>query len=69
MKNWRKILDASNNFDRLLIISFIGNVCVGKDVTVQELKDSYQAVVFACGAEDERKLGIPGIPYTSGNHM
>ena len=36
------------------------NVTVGRDVTVDELRDLYHAVVFTCGAESDRKLGIPG---------
>lgn len=40
--------------------SFFGNVKVGDDVSVQELRRYYDAVVFACGAETDRRLGIPG---------
>jgi ferredoxin--NADP+ reductase len=39
---------------------FFGNVQVGRDVTVAELRASYHAVVFACGAEADRRMGIPG---------
>ncbi|MDH3317269.1 MAG: NADP oxidoreductase, partial [Gammaproteobacteria bacterium] len=39
---------------------FLGNVTVGRDVSVEELNNCYHAVVFACGAETDRKLGIPG---------
>jgi len=39
---------------------FIGNVKIGKDISVAELKNHYDALVFACGAETDRKLGIPG---------
>ncbi len=39
---------------------FLGNVAVGRDVSVQELMACYHAVVFTCGAETDRKLGIPG---------
>ncbi|MFQ5994801.1 MAG: NADP oxidoreductase [Acidiferrobacterales bacterium] len=37
-----------------------GNVTVGRDIKVEELKKCYHAVVFTCGAETDRKLGIPG---------
>lgn len=40
--------------------SFFGNVNVGKDIGVGELRKFYDAVIFACGAETDRKLGIPG---------
>ncbi|MFQ5937091.1 MAG: NADP oxidoreductase, partial [Acidiferrobacterales bacterium] len=38
----------------------LGNVTVGRDVSVEELKNCYHAVVFTCGAETDRSLGIPG---------
>lgn len=41
-------------------ISFLGNVTVGKDVSLQELREHYDAVVLAYGCESDRKLGIPG---------
>lgn len=40
--------------------TFIGNVTVGKDISVAELQKAYTAVVMSYGAEDDRKLGIPG---------
>jgi NADPH-dependent glutamate synthase beta subunit-like oxidoreductase len=41
-------------------VDFIGNVCVGRDVSVAELLDLYDAVILAIGAPHDRKLGIPG---------
>ena len=41
-------------------VDFIGNVTVGRDVSVSELLDHYDAVVLAIGAPHDRKLGIPG---------
>jgi ferredoxin--NADP+ reductase len=41
-------------------VDFIGNVTVGKDVSVAELLDFYDAVILAIGAPHDRKLGIPG---------
>ncbi|XP_056405715.1 NADPH:adrenodoxin oxidoreductase, mitochondrial [Hyla sarda] len=40
--------------------NFLGNVTVGRDVTVEELQEAYHAVVLSYGAEDKRELGIPG---------
>src|SRR5690554_2474298 len=37
---------------------FFGNVTVGRDVSVDELRASYHAVILACGAESDRRLGI-----------
>src|SRR3954466_6743024 len=41
-------------------VDFIGNVCVGSDISVAELLDLYDAVILAIGAPHDRKLGIPG---------
>ncbi len=40
--------------------SFFGNVTVGKDISVEELRRFYDAIIFACGAQTDRRLGIPG---------
>ncbi len=40
--------------------AFFGNVTVGRDVGVEELRNTHHAVIFACGAEHDRVLGIPG---------
>ena len=42
-------------------ISFIGNVHVGVDVKVDELRQFYDGIIFATGAERDRPLGLPGI--------
>jgi len=39
---------------------FLGNVEVGRDVTHEELAGAYGAVVYASGAQTDRRLGIPG---------
>ena len=39
---------------------FFGNVQLGRDVTVAELRATHHAVVFACGAETDRRMGVPG---------
>jgi ferredoxin/flavodoxin---NADP+ reductase len=39
---------------------FFGNVEVGRDVTVEELRRHYEAVIYAFGASGDRRLGIPG---------
>ena len=41
-------------------VDFIGNVTIGKDVSVAELLELYDAVILAIGAPRDRKLGIPG---------
>jgi len=41
-------------------VRFFGNVTVGRDVSVAELRGLYDAVVIATGAPADRPLGIPG---------
>ena len=41
-------------------VDFIGNVTVGRDVSVEDLLELYDAVIMAIGAPHDRKLGIPG---------
>lgn len=40
--------------------SFIGNQTVGEDLSVAQLRTTHHAVVFACGAESDRRLDIVG---------
>jgi ferredoxin--NADP+ reductase len=39
---------------------FFGNVELGRDVSAAELAERYHAVIYAYGAETDRRLGIPG---------
>lgn len=41
-------------------VRFIGNVTVGSDVSMDELRELYDAVVLATGAPNDRPLGIEG---------
>lgn len=41
-------------------VSFYGNITIGRDVTIDELREYYDAVILAVGAETDRRLGIPG---------
>lgn len=41
-------------------VRYLGNVEIGTDISVEELSDYYDAVVFTYGAARDRKLGIPG---------
>ena len=50
-------------FDRIAHMSnfsFIGNVCIGEDLTIGDLRKNFHTVVLATGAECARSLGIPG---------
>lgn len=39
---------------------FLGNVSLGRDVTVEDLRRHYHQIVYATGNEADRRLGIPG---------
>jgi hypothetical protein len=39
---------------------FLGNVRLGTDLTVEDLRRHYHQVVYATGNEADRRLGIPG---------
>ncbi len=58
-----KIKSVTRVFDRIAAhenFAFLGNVTVGRDISVEELIRHYDAIIFACGAEADRRLGIPG---------
>ena len=41
-------------------VQYFGNVELGRDVTLDEMKSNYDVVVLAVGARLDKKLGIPG---------
>lgn len=41
-------------------VRFIGNVEVGVDISVSQLQEFFDAIVFTYGASRDRRLGIPG---------
>lgn len=41
-------------------VRFFGNVNVGLDISFSDLRSQYNAVVLACGAEDDRHMDIAG---------
>lgn len=58
-----KIKSVTKVYDKIASqgrFSFWGNVTIGRDVAVDELRRFYDAIVFACGAETDNRLGIPG---------
>ncbi len=58
-----KLKEVSRAFERIAQrpgFRFLGNVEVGKDVTHDDLVGAYDAVLYAVGAQTDRRLGIPG---------
>ncbi len=39
---------------------FLGNVRLGRDLTVEDLRQHYHQILYAVGNEADRRLGIPG---------
>ena len=59
----QSIKAVSNRYEKVALsdnVRFVGNVSVGKDVSIDELNGLYDAVVLATGAPNDRKLDIPG---------
>ncbi|WP_219894405.1 FAD-dependent oxidoreductase [Aquisediminimonas profunda] len=57
IKGVSKRYEAVNLSDN---VRFVGNVLVGRDVSVDELMSLYDAVVLATGAPNDRTMDVPG---------
>jgi len=58
-----KIKSVSRAFERISAqpgFRFFGNVEVGRDLSHEELCEHYDAVVYAVGAQTDRRMDIPG---------
>ena len=58
-----KLKEVSRAFERTAQregFRFFGNVEVGRDVSHDDLVESYDAVIYAVGAQTDRRLRIPG---------
>jgi ferredoxin/flavodoxin---NADP+ reductase len=58
-----KLKTVSRAFERIAAkpgFRFFGNVEVGRDLTHDDLIRLYDAVIYAFGAQSDRRLGIPG---------
>lgn len=54
---------VSNSYERTALsdgVQYFGNVGVGRDISLAELREIYDAVVLAIGMPGDRPLGIPG---------
>lgn len=57
----RSVIDIlSKPFESSSDVSFFGNVHFGSDLTRADLQEHYHAVIYATGAQGDRRLGIPG---------
>jgi ferredoxin--NADP+ reductase len=58
-----KLKTVSRAFERIAEqpgFRFLGNVELGRDLTHEDLVRLYDAVIYAVGAQTDRRLGIPG---------
>lgn len=58
-----KIKNVTRSFDKVAArpgFRFFGNVDVGRDVTLDQLRCHYHQVAFTTGAQTDRHMGIPG---------
>ncbi len=58
-----KIKEVSRQFEKTLShpsVSLRGNVRIGEDISIDELRTHYHAIILAHGAQKDRTLGIPG---------
>src|SRR5579885_1507016 len=58
-----KITTVSKVYDKTAAnprFHFYGNVEIGKDISHADLKAHYHQIVYAVGAQTDRRLGIPG---------
>ena len=63
----QSIKAVSRRYDKVAeedAVRFVGNVAVGRDVTIAQLRTLYDAVILATGAPSDRGLGIPGEELT-----
>jgi ferredoxin--NADP+ reductase len=59
----QKIKSVTRSFDKVARkpgFRFFGNVDVGRQVSLDDLRRHYHAICFATGAQTDRRLGIPG---------
>ena len=59
----QKIKSVTRVFDRIAqneCFRFFGNVEIGRDITLDELKQHYHQICFATGAQTDRRMEIPG---------
>ena len=59
----QSIKAVSKRYEKVALtdsVRFVGNVSVGRDVSIAELLDLYDAVILATGAPADRPLDIPG---------
>ncbi len=60
MKLDKSLIDRRVSLMEQAGVKFVMNANIGKDISAQELKDSFDSVVLACGASHARDVKAPG---------
>lgn len=58
-----KIKSVTKVYDKIAAapgFRFLGNVSFGRDVTLDDVRPRYHAIIYAVGAQTDRRMGIPG---------
>jgi len=66
----QKIKSVTAAFDKVAAhprFRFYGNVDLGKDITLADLRRHYHQILYSTGAQTDRRMGIPGEDLT-GSH-
>ncbi len=59
----QSIKGVSRRYEKVALsenVRFVGNVAVGRDISIGELRQLYDGIVLATGAPHDRQLGLPG---------
>ena len=56
----KQVIDVYAKIAESPDFNYIGNVRVGRDISIDQLRASHHAIILTCGAESDRSLDIPG---------
>ncbi|XP_970322.1 NADPH:adrenodoxin oxidoreductase, mitochondrial [Tribolium castaneum] len=58
--NLKRCVNTFSKTAQLKNVRFMGNITLGKDVTLKQLKEAYHVVLLTYGVDDSRKLDLKG---------
>lgn len=66
MKLDKKVIQRRTDLMSKEGVTFITNSAVGRDISLEQLQEEYDAVILACGARQARMPAVEGIEQTDG---
>jgi glutamate synthase (NADPH/NADH) small chain len=66
MKLDKKVIQRRTDLMSKEGVTFITNTAVGRDISLEQLQEEYDAVILACGARQARMPAVEGIEQTDG---